>query len=91
MNDSASARDYAKTHGRTARDVMTSAVITIGEAATLAEIAKTLERYRIKRVPVVRMANSSASCHEEICSRAWRLWRWSHRLGPRTIGVFGSG
>ena len=54
MNDSASARDYAKTHGRTARDVMTSAVITIGEAATLAEIAKTLERHRIKRVPVLR-------------------------------------
>ena len=54
MNDSVSARDYAKTHGRTARDVMTSAVITIGEAATLAEIAKTLERHRIKRVPVLR-------------------------------------
>jgi CBS domain-containing protein len=33
---------------------MTSAVITIGEAATLAEIAKTLERHRIKRVPVLR-------------------------------------
>lgn len=54
MNDSASARDYAKTHGRTARDVMTSAVITIAETATLAEIAKTLERHRIKRVPVLR-------------------------------------
>ena len=54
MNDSVSARDYAKTHGRTARDVMTSAVITIDEAATLAEIARTLERHRIKRVPVLR-------------------------------------
>jgi CBS domain-containing protein len=54
MNDSLSARDYAKTHGRTARDVMTSTVITIDEAATLAEIAKTLERHRIKRVPVLQ-------------------------------------
>jgi CBS domain-containing protein len=54
MDDSVSARDYAKTHGRTARDVMTSAVITISEEATLAEIARTLERHRIKRVPVLR-------------------------------------
>ena len=54
INDSVSARDYAKTHGRTARDVMTNNVITVEESATLAEIAKILERYRIKRVPVVR-------------------------------------
>ena len=54
MDDRLSARDYAKTHGRTARDVMTSNVVTVEEATTLAEIAKTLERHRIKRVPVVR-------------------------------------
>jgi CBS-domain-containing membrane protein len=54
MNDSLSARDYAKTHGRTARDVMTTAVVTVEEKMTLAEIAKTLERHRIKRVPVLR-------------------------------------
>lgn len=54
MNDSLSARDYAKTHGRTARDVMTDAVVAVEETATLAEIAKTLERHRIKRVPVLR-------------------------------------
>ena len=54
MDDSLSARDYAKTHGRTARDVMTSNVVTVEETTTLAEIAKTLERHRIKRVPVVR-------------------------------------
>jgi CBS domain-containing protein len=47
------ARDYAKTHGRIARDVMTTSVISVGPAATLPEIAKTLERHRIKRVPVV--------------------------------------
>jgi CBS domain-containing protein len=48
------ARDYAKTHGRIARDVMTTSVISVGPAATLPEIAKTLERHRIKRVPVVK-------------------------------------
>jgi FOG: CBS domain len=40
MDDSLSARDYAKTHGRTARDVMTSNVVTVEETTTLAEIAK---------------------------------------------------
>src|SRR3954470_11249760 len=54
MNDSLSARDYAKTHGRTARDVMTASVVAVEETATLAEVAKTLVRHRIKRVPVVR-------------------------------------
>jgi hypothetical protein len=48
------ARDYAKTHGRIARDVMTTSVISVGSAATLPEIAKTLARHRIKRVPVVK-------------------------------------
>ena len=48
------ARDYAKTHGRTARDVMTSTVITVTPSDSLTEIAKTLEHRRIKRVPVVR-------------------------------------
>ena len=53
-NESLSARDYAKTHGRTARDVMTASVISVEETATLAEIARLVERHRIKRVPVLR-------------------------------------
>ena len=48
------ARDYVKAHGRTARDVMTTDVVSVEETATLAEIAGTLHRDRIKRVPVVR-------------------------------------
>jgi CBS domain-containing protein len=48
------AREYAKTHARVAQDVMTSTVITATPTASLAEIAKTLEHHRIKRVPVVR-------------------------------------
>jgi CBS-domain-containing membrane protein len=47
------AREYAKTHARVAQDVMTSTVITVTPTASLAEIAKTLEHDRIKRVPVV--------------------------------------
>jgi CBS-domain-containing membrane protein len=52
-NASALAGEYSKTHGRTARDVMTREVISIAPTASLADIAKTMERSRIKRVPVI--------------------------------------
>jgi CBS domain-containing protein len=48
------ARDYAKSHGLTAKDVMTRPAVTVAEDAPLGEIATLLERHRIKRVPVVR-------------------------------------
>jgi CBS domain-containing protein len=48
------ARDFVKTHGRRAADVMTSPVVTVGDDAPLGEIAGLLERRGIKRVPVVR-------------------------------------
>ena len=52
--ESALARDYAKSHARITRDVMTSRVITVSETAPLADIARQMERHGIKRVPVVR-------------------------------------
>jgi len=48
------ARDYVKSHGRTARDVMTSEVTFVSDTTELGEIANILESKRIKRVPVVR-------------------------------------
>jgi CBS domain-containing protein len=48
------ARDYAKRHGRTTKDVMTEKVITITETAPVADVARAMERHRIKRLPVVR-------------------------------------
>ena len=48
------ARDYVKSHGRTAKDVMTCEVISVTETTDLAEIAMLLETKRIKRVPVLR-------------------------------------
>lgn len=48
------AHDYVKSHGLTAKDVMTPSVVTIGEDAELTEIASVLERNRIKRVPVMQ-------------------------------------
>ncbi|MCP5157645.1 MAG: CBS domain-containing protein [Ectothiorhodospiraceae bacterium] len=47
------ARDYVKTHGKHAKDVMTHPASTIGPDADLADIASILEQRRIKRVPVV--------------------------------------
>jgi CBS domain-containing protein len=48
------AHEYVKTHGGTAREVMTHEVTTVTEEASLEEIATLLEKHRIKRVPVVR-------------------------------------
>jgi CBS domain-containing protein len=48
------AREYLKSHGLHARDVMTRKVLTVEEDASLQDIATLLEKHRIKRVPVVR-------------------------------------
>ncbi len=48
------ARDYVKSHGRRAEEVMTREVVTVTEDTPVGEIARLLEKRRIKRVPVVR-------------------------------------
>jgi len=53
-SDEELARNYVKSHGRTAKDVMTSDVISVSDTSELADIANLLETKRIKRVPVVR-------------------------------------
>lgn len=47
-------REYTKTHGRLARDVMTKNVITVSEDTAVSEVAEIMESNHIKRVPVVR-------------------------------------
>lgn len=53
QNPNELAQEYVKTHGRTAKDVMTRKVITVTEETSVSEIAEILEKNRIKRVPVV--------------------------------------
>jgi len=53
-SESARARDYVKSHGSHARDIMTKNVTTVAVDTPLSEIAILLEEQRIKRVPVVR-------------------------------------
>jgi len=48
------AREYNKTHGQRASDVMTKKVTVVGEETPVGEIARILEEKHIKRVPVVR-------------------------------------
>jgi CBS domain-containing protein len=48
------ARDYVKSHGRTAGAVMTRDVISVTDMTELADVAMLLETKRIKRVPVLR-------------------------------------
>lgn len=48
------ARDYVKSRGRRAADIMTREVVTVAEDTALVEVAELLERHHIKRVPVVR-------------------------------------
>lgn len=55
LNDStALAGEYLKTHGRTARDIMTKEIISVEEDTPIAEIARLMEKNHIKRVPVVK-------------------------------------
>jgi CBS-domain-containing membrane protein len=48
------AGEFAKTHGRKVREVMSDTVVSATEETPLAEIAGLLERHRIKRVPILR-------------------------------------
>lgn len=52
--DEALAADYIKAHARKVADVMTTEVITAGPDTPLHEIAAALEKYAIKRVPIVK-------------------------------------
>jgi CBS domain-containing protein len=48
------ARDFVKTHGLRARDVMTAPAISVTPDATLGEVVRVMERHHIKRLPVVK-------------------------------------
>src|SRR5512145_2691904 len=49
----AKAREYLKSHGLRAEDVMTRFVVSVPEGASLAEVADVLDAHRIRQVPVM--------------------------------------
>jgi CBS domain-containing protein len=46
------AHDFTQANGRHVRDVMTEDVLSIGQDASLEDVVDTMERHRIKRLPV---------------------------------------
>jgi CBS domain-containing protein len=53
QNTNRQAEQYARTHGMTARDVMTSSVVTVDPDASVEECARVMEQHGVKRLPVV--------------------------------------
>ncbi len=47
------AAEFTRTYGRHVRDVMTEDVIAVPSSAPLEEVVETMEKHRIKRLPVV--------------------------------------
>jgi CBS domain-containing protein len=47
------AREYVKSHGLRASDVMTRLVVSVASTASLAEVAEILDTHRIRQVPVM--------------------------------------
>lgn len=48
------AHEFVRTHGQRAQDVMTREVVSVAEDTALPDIAATLEKHHVKRVPVLR-------------------------------------
>jgi CBS-domain-containing membrane protein len=48
------ARDYIKSHGTTAQDVMTRFIVSVSKDANLSEVAEILDTNRIRQVPVMQ-------------------------------------
>jgi len=53
ISDEARAREFVKSHGRKAREVMSQPAISVAADAPLAEVVRLMERHRVKRLPVV--------------------------------------
>jgi CBS-domain-containing membrane protein len=47
------ARDYVKSHGLQAKDVMTRFVVSVRSTTSLADVAEVLDTHRIRQVPVL--------------------------------------
>jgi CBS domain-containing protein len=53
LSDEERSRDFVKSHGRMAHEVMTRPAICVAPDAPLTEVVRLMERHRIKRLPVI--------------------------------------
>jgi CBS domain-containing protein len=54
LSDEQRARDFVKSHGRKARDVMTQPARCVAPDTPLTEVVRLMERHRVKRLPVLQ-------------------------------------
>ena len=71
------AADYARTHGRTAGEVMSHPVFSVAEDAPVEEVAAQMAQHGVKRLPVLRDGRLAG-----IVTRADLLRALALRLGP---------
>jgi len=53
-SDASAAREFVSTHTRRVTDIMTKEVVTATEETPLADLVERMQRYRVKRIPIVR-------------------------------------
>jgi CBS domain-containing protein len=53
LSDEERARDFVKSHGRKAREVMTQPAICVAPDTPLADVVRLMERHRVKRLVIV--------------------------------------
>lgn len=53
LSDEERSRDFVKSHGRVAREVMTKPATCVAPETPLDEVVRLMERHRVKRLPVV--------------------------------------
>lgn len=54
LNPGALATEYAHSHGRRVAELMTNGAFTVGEDTTLTDVVALMEKYHVKRLPVMR-------------------------------------
>ncbi len=65
------ARDYVRSHATKVSDIMTPDVIAVAPATPLSEVADTMEKYRVRRVPVVEGTKVVGIVSRANLLRAW--------------------
>ncbi|MFC7542183.1 CBS domain-containing protein [Siccirubricoccus deserti] len=81
------ANRYARTHGATAADIMTTEVVTVEETAPATHIAHLMEERGIRRVLVVQDGKLRGWCPAPTCCAPWSRRRWRRPSCPTTASA----
>jgi CBS-domain-containing membrane protein len=77
------ATEYTHASGRKVKEIMTEAVHTVSEDASLEQVVHLMERHRIKRLPVVRGRSLVGIVARANLLRA--VMRLAHEAGPQSV------